>query len=130
MNLLKRGIDPYADADITDERTGIVGPILVSTSAAQIHDLPNPFKGRIREAFLVVNVTSTVAPAVIDIMNGAVILGTITVAIGATKGTVLRVAIPDTADNLVTQLDAIRIDSGGEATAGDAYVSVRVSADQ
>jgi len=129
-NLLKRGIDPYADVDVSNERTGQVGPVLISTNSAEILDLPNHFKGRVRGARLVVNTTSTVAPAVIDIMKGAVVLGTITVPTGATKGTVLSVDIADSADNFVNQLDAIRIDSGGEASAGDAFITVHISADQ
>ena len=128
-NMLQRGVDPYADADITNERTGAIGPVLISTSAAAILDLPNLFKGRVRDAILVVNTTSTVAAAAIDIIANGQTLATITVPIGATKGTVLRAAIADSDNNFVNQLDAIRVDSDGAATAGDAYIVVRVSAD-
>jgi len=133
-NLLKRGVDPYADADVTDERTGWVGPIsnVVSGTteafAAALH------KGRIREIIGVVTVATTVAPAVVDVEADGLVIAQVTVPDGLAIGAIVRSAILDDSgvadDNLVNQLSNISVVSDGGATAGAVDWYVHVTAEQ
>jgi len=133
-NLLKRGIDPYADADVTDERTGHVGPISNVVSGTAEVFAPALHKGRVREIIGVVTVAITVAPAVVDVEADGLVIAQVTVASGLAIGSIVRAAIVDDSgapdDNLVNQLSNLSVVSDGGATAGAVDWYIRVSADQ
>jgi len=133
-NLLKRGIDPYADADVTDERTGWVGPIsnVVSGTteafAAALH------QGRVREIIGVVTVAITVADAIVDVEADGLVIAQVTVASGLAIGAIVRAAIADDSgapdDNLVNQASNLSVVSDGGATAGAVDWHIHVTAEQ
>jgi len=133
-NLLKRGIDPYADADVTDERTGWVGPLANVVSGSAEVFAPALHKGRIREIIGVVTVATTVAPALVDVEADGLVIAQVTVPDGLAIGAIVRAAILDDSgvadDNLVNQLSNISVVSDGGATAGAVDWYVHVTAEQ
>lgn len=135
MNLLQRGIDPYADADITNERTGWIGPISNVVSGTTEVFAPALHKGRVREIIGVVTVAVTVGDAVVDVEADDLVIAQVTVpTAGSAIGDIIRAAIVDDSgavdDNLVNQLSNLSVVSDGGATAGAVDWYIRVSADQ
>jgi len=133
-NLLKRGADPYADADVTDERTGHVGPLANVVSGTTEVFAPALHKGRVREIVGIVTVAITVADAIVDVEADGLVIAQVTVASGLGIGSIVRQAILDDSgapdDNLVNQLSNLSVVSDGGATAGAVDWYIRVSADQ
>lgn len=131
-NHLKRGVDPYADAAVTDRRTGQVPFSYNGTeyAAGGYKYLPNDFKGRIRELVVVMQETAASADHVLQVIMGTETLGTLTIAQNAAAGSKHRIAIADDADdfNQVDEGDIITILSDGGGT-GSLVGFVRVSAD-
>jgi len=111
--LLQRGIDPYADVDVTDERTGWVGPIANVVSGTTEAFAPALHKGRVRAV--------TVAPAVVDVEADGLVIAQVTVPVSSI-GDIVRAAILDDSgvaeDNFVNQLSNLSVVSDGGATAG------------
>lgn len=130
MNLLKRGVDPYADADVTDERTGWVGPFANTVSGTAEVFMPALFKGRVREIIGIVRVAVTVADAIITLDADGAVVGTVTAPFtGSTIGDIVRAVFADGDNNSVNQLSNLAVVSDGGATAGAVDWYVRVSAD-
>jgi len=133
-NLLKRGIDPYADAGIMDERTGDIGPVKLSlTGSVAALDLPNPYVGRIREWILVVTDATTVGSGgtLVELQANGVTLDSVNIQEAIPAGTVFRRAIDDAVNDFVDQNDSIVLAvPDSQLGTGDAFVSVRVSAEQ
>ena len=135
MNLLKRGVDPYADADVTDERTGWVGPIANVISAGAEVFAPALFKGRVREIVGVVTVAVTVSDGIIDVEANGLVIAQVTVpTAGSAIGDIVRAAILDDSgvpdDNLVNQISNLSVTSDAAPGAGAVDWYIRVSADQ
>jgi len=132
-NLLKRGIDPYADADVTDERTGWVGPLSNVVSGTTEVFAPALHKGRVREIIGVVTVAITVADALVDLEADGNVIAQVDVVSGLAIGAIVRAAIVDDSgapdDNLVNQLSNLSVVSDGGATAGAVDWYIHVSAD-
>lgn len=132
MNLLKRGADPYADADVTDARTGLI-PFHISATewaAGGTKFLANPFKGRVRELVAVVVVANSANASVLGVQVGTETLGSVTVASAAAAGVRYQTQINDDADdfNEVDANDVIAITFDGAPSAGAVDGYVRVSA--
>lgn len=134
MNLLQRGIDPYADADVTNERTGWIGPISNVVSGTAEVFAAALLKGRVREIIGVVTVAITVADAVVDLEADGLVIAQVTVDSGLAIGAIVRSAVLDDSgvadDNLVNQISNLSVVSDGGATAGAVDWYIRVSADQ
>lgn len=131
-NLLKRGADPYADADVADSRTGIIPFEYNATdwNAGGNKYLPNPFKGRIRELVVVVDVANSANASVVSVSVGTETLGSVTVASSAPRGTRYQALIGDDPDafNEVDCNDVIIVNADGAPSAGAVRGYVRVSA--
>lgn len=131
-NLLKRGVDPYADAVVTDMRTGQIPFEYNATewAAGGYKYLPNAYKGRIRELVAVVQATND-ADCVLSVIMGTETLGSVTVPSGAVAGSRHMVAIADDADdfNQVDVNDVVTVLADGVPTTGSIRAYVRVSAD-
>ena len=135
MNLLKRGADPYADADVTNERTGFLkqtAALDVGAGATEI--LTALFKGRVRE-FIVRVTTVIVGVATVTIQANGQTIGTLVLPSDAALSSIHLGAIVDDSaaadDNFVNQLTTdldVTVDS--TATSGAIVVDVRVSAEQ
>ena len=131
--LLQRGIDPYADVDVTDERTGWVGPLSNVVSGTAEVFTPALHKGRVREIIGVVTVAITVADAIVDVEADGLVIAQVTVDSGLAIGSIVRSAILDDSgvaeDNFVNQLSNLSVVSDGGATAGAVDWYLRVSSD-
>ncbi len=132
-NLLQRGADPYADAEVTDARTGWVGPFANTVSGTAEVFMPALHKGRVREIIGIVRVAVTVAVALVDVEADGLVIAQVTVPVSSI-GDIVRAAIVDDSgavdDNLVNQLSNLSVVSDGGATAGAVDWFIRVSADQ
>jgi len=133
-SLLQRGIDPYADADVTDARTGwLKQTAALDVGAGATEVLTNLFKGRVRE-FIVRVTTVIVGTATVTIQaNGATIATLVLPANAADDSVHFGFVIDDSpavddnkVDQLTNDLD-VTVDSA--ATSGAVVVDVRVSAD-
>lgn len=119
MNPLKRGADPYADADMAANYDQVcLGDKSVTVSGANAASFVSPVNGRVSKIGILVTTGVTVAAAVMTI---ATPLGdltfTFTIPISS-AGAVQMIDVPEEANNVVNQGDLVTVTSNAGPTAG------------
>lgn len=134
-SLLKRGIDPYADADVTNERTGwLKQTAALDVGAGATEILTALVKGRVRE--VVIRVTTVIVGiATVTIQANGQTIGTLALPNNAGLSSIHLLSIVDDSvvadDNLVNQLtNDLDVTVDSVATSGAIVVDVRISAEQ
>jgi len=124
---LKRGADPYADAEAVAR---LCGPVVALDAGLNADGNPmaiaSPIAGRVKNFKLVVTTTNSGAPAVVDLEVRGVSVGQITVGTTEAAGTIFSVDIPDDADNLVAEGDLLEINSDNGGTLGEGSASFQI----
>lgn len=132
-NRLQRGVDPYADADEANARSGIIPFTYPNTeyAAATAIQLISPFSGRLRELSRIVQTLTAGAGVVTVAINGTTV-GTHAVGDASAAGSKGTTRFPDvdsgTGANIVKKGDAITLTSDATPTAGALYGYIHIDA--
>jgi len=131
-NPLRRGVDPYADADAAARILApVLGPIVMDDVTANTKHLVSPVKGRVRSVTRVTNVVAGTADSATTVnVNGGATIATVTNETAGAVADVDTVDVQDTADNIVNEGDTIElVGAGGATTNGESNIQVVIEPD-